>query len=326
MSAMSSSGTHKRLPAGKRFRHWLLRTRLLAALVKALAYAIAWMPLALSRALGRLAGSLACVADRKHRRIGLANLALAFPETSAAQRRALLRACYRHMGVCAVEFCRFLRVTAEDIRRRWVAPEPGAEECVRAALAEGRGVIAVSGHVGFWELSGLAYPAFGFPLLSITREAPAPRIEELIMRIRGRLGNRLVYQRHALFHLLRALRQKKVVGLHMDQYAGRQGTYVPFFGREASSVDTCARLHVMTGAPLVSTFMQRRPDGRYAWRCRRMEVPPPAAGQTEEARIRQVLELCNRELETAIRQAPEQWLWIHNRWRDHRRQGLGSRV
>lgn len=263
---------------------------------------------------------MACHLSRKHRAIAMENLKLVFPERSLRERRALLKASYRHLGICLAEFCRFTRLTAEDVRERWVVPGEGVVVMLNDALARGKGAILNGGHLGAWEMGALAVPAFGFELNSVARKVEnARRIDALIMRTRTHLGARLVYQDHALFHMYRALRRKKLVGLHVDQYAGRKGRFVPFFGRDASSVDTCARLHVMTGAPLFSSAFHRRPDGRYVWRLQPVELPPAREGQSEDERITEVLCACQRGLEDLIRLAPEQWLWFHNRWRDHRR-------
>ena len=321
---MANAEPKKPQSAWKRFRHWLPRTWLVYAAARAAMQFVAWLPLPCARALGRLGGWLAYHLDRGHRCVALANLQLAFPDRPEAERRVLLRACYAHLGVCAAEFCRYPSLRREDVRESWVTPEEGAAERLRAALASGHGAILVGGHLGAWELGALAMPALGFPLCSIAREVGAPRLDEFIMRVRTHFGTQLFYQEHGLFQVYRALRRGKLVGLHVDQYAGRQGTYVPFFGREASSVDTCARLHVMTGAPLFCGAFQRRADGRYTWRLRPVEAPPAKEGQGENERVREVLCACNRALEEAIRAAPEQWLWFHNRWRDHRRGAVNT--
>jgi KDO2-lipid IV(A) lauroyltransferase len=246
-------------------------------------------------------------------------LELVFPDRSPSERRTILKASFVHLGICLVEFCRLTRLTAADVRERWVIEEDGSFERLRKAVDSGTGAIVHGGHLGGWELSALALPAFGLPLHSVARRVESEPIDALIMRTRSHLGAKLVYQDHALFHMYRALRKGKLVGLHVDQYAGREGVYVPFFGRDASSVDTSARLHVMTGAPLFCGAMHRREDGRYVWRIRPVEVPAAKEGQAEDERIREVLCCCQRGVEELIRLAPEQWLWGHNRWRDHRR-------
>jgi Kdo2-lipid IVA lauroyltransferase/acyltransferase len=142
----------------------------------------------------------------------------------------------------------------------------------------------------------------------------APRIDQLLTSMRSRLGHTVVQKEGALRHLLRALKENNGVGVIMDQHGGQEGKWVPFFGREGSTVDTCARLHLKVGAPMLCNFMLRQSDGRYLWRCREIQVPP-SAGQSQDEQIHQILLACNREFEEAIRAAPEQWIWMHKRWR-----------
>jgi KDO2-lipid IV(A) lauroyltransferase len=302
----------------KRFRYALMRSWILYAPVGAGVWLLGHLPLGLARRVGRVGGWLAYRLDVGNRAVADENLKLVFPDKSHAEHRAILKANYVHLGVSLAEFCRFTQLTAEDVRNDWVVDEDGSFDRLRAALAGGKGAILNAGHLGAWELSALAFPAHGLMLNTVARRVEAERLDALIMRTRQHLGTTLFYQDHGLFHMYRALRKGKLVGLHVDQYAGRRGTYVPFFGREASSVDTCARLHVMTGAPIFCAAMHRREDGRYVCRIRPVEIPPAREGQSEDERIRDVLCLCHRGIEELIRLAPEQWLWFHPRWRDHR--------
>lgn len=304
----------RRRSAWKRFRSWLRDTWLTYAAVATAIRVVGALPLSLARLLGRCCGLLAYMVDLSHRAIGLGNLALAFPEKSEKERRAILRASYAHLGVCAADFCHFRSIRPEDIRGRWVVPEEGADERMQRALANGRGIIAVSAHVGFWELSGFSYPPLGYPLVSVARKLASPRLDALLNSIRGRSGNTVVHKEGALRPLLRALQENKCIGIIMDQYGGAASPWVPFFGRDASTVDTCARLHIKTGASLISGLMIRRGDGRYRWRCR--EIPlPPRGGMSDSESVKAILRECNRDFEKAIREAPEQWLWTYKRWK-----------
>ena len=302
----------------KRLRHGLLESWFLCFLVRCLLRLLNAMPISLARRIGRMSGRLAYHLDRGHRAICHENLMIAFPEKSITERWSILKASYVHLGVCAVDFCRFIRISREDIRSQWIVPEEGAEYRLQKALSENRGVIAISAHIGFWELSGIGIPIFlGLPMTSVARKLASPRIDALVTGIRSRMGNTIIYQEGALRRFYRALKKKHAVGIIMDQHAGRESPWIPFFSREASTVDTCARLHLLTGAPLLSNLMIRRADGRYTWRCRPIEVSLPN-GEDESLQIARVLTACNREFEDAIREHPEQWLWMHRRWRAKR--------
>jgi KDO2-lipid IV(A) lauroyltransferase len=186
---------------------------------------------------------------------------------------------------------------------------------MNAALKEGKGIICVSAHAGFWELTGFIFPAMGYPCVCIANRLPVPGINAAIRKIRARLGNEIVDQEGALVHILRALKEGKTVGIIMDHWGKSKAPLISFFGRDTRTVDTVARLHLKTGAPIISSMMIRQSDGRYWWRCKRILVPLGDNSPTE-ARINEILTLCNRDIEAAIRENPEQWTWMHNRWRD----------
>jgi len=305
---------HAQKSAWKRFRHWLQQTQLLYFFVASVVWLLDLLPLGLTRLIGRCGGWLAYHLDRGHRAISLENLSIAFPEKSDAERRAILKKSYVHIGLCAVDFCKFKSVRSEDLLKNWITYEDGSAERMRNLVAQDRGIVAIGAHIGFWELSGFAHPSMGYPTISIARKIPTPHINDLVTRIRSRLGNEIVFQEGALRHMLRALKDKKAVGVIADHYAGRESPWIPFFSREASTVDTCAKLHLRTRAPMVVNVMLRQPGGKYLFRCRHIEVPP-RSGESEDQRVRQILRLMNEEFEDAIRAAPEQWLWMHKRWK-----------
>jgi Kdo2-lipid IVA lauroyltransferase/acyltransferase len=298
----------------RRLRHWLQRSWPVYALFHASVVLLDVLPLRVARAIGGFCGRLAFWIDRRHHAAFLQNIAIAFPEKSESERRAILKQSYVHLGVSAADVSRFRSLSAEQVRA-WIVSEEGADARTREALALGRGTIAISGHIGHWELGGFAFPALGFPLVSVARRLEAPRVDALINSIRCRHGNTIIPQEGALRACFFALREKKCVGLVVDQHGGPHGPSVPFFGRAVSTYDIAARLHLLTGAPIVCHLMLRRPDGRYTWRCRRVELPSFSSEVPEDERIHRILAACNRELEAAIRETPEQWLWMHNRWK-----------
>ena len=304
----------------RRFRYWLRGTWLAYALLALAVCVVGALRLPLARKLGRWCGLLLYALDRGNRAVCLGNLAIAFPEKDQRERLAILKGSYAHLGQCAADFCHFNKIKPEEVRGGWVVPEEGADELLRKALAQGRGVICVAAHIGFWELSGFAYPVLGYPLVSVSRMIPAPLLEALVNEIRTRLGNTVVHKSGALRPLLRALQSNKCIGVIMDQRGSSEGPWVPFFTRLASTIDTCARLHIKTGAPLISNLMIRRGDGRYTWRCRQINVPPQD-GMSADEYVKAILRAIHCDLEEAIKETPEQWLWMYKRWKgsDERR-------
>lgn len=297
----------------KRLRYGLLDSWAFCALVRALVWLLGVLPRPLAHALGRAGGSLAYLFDRGHRELCDANLLIAFPEKSDCERRAILKACYRHLGLCAVDFCRMARQKREDLLDQLIVPDPGTLEIAPAVQAEGRGVICIAAHIGFWELLGASSKVLGFDLVSISRKIPSPRLEALVRSVRERFGNRMIEQEGALRAILRNLRENRGAGILVDLHAGRDSPWIPFFGKEASTYDSAARLHLRTGAPLVFGVTVRRPDGRYRLRIRRID--PGFLEGSDNLKVRQILVSINLELEAAIREYPEQWVWMHKRWR-----------
>src|SRR5213078_3394742 len=117
---------------------------------------VAHLPLKLARWMGASVGRLFFYLERYRRPLCLENLSTAFPEKSSEEKLAILKGCYRHLGICAAEFCRFGRLKKEDLPGTLVVPDADAFEVTRAAFAEGKGVIVIASHIGFWELCGLA--------------------------------------------------------------------------------------------------------------------------------------------------------------------------
>jgi KDO2-lipid IV(A) lauroyltransferase len=302
------------ISVGKRFRRWLQQSSLLYALFAATVWFFDVLPWRVARVLGRLGGRLAYAVDLSNVRRARANLELVFPGQTAEWRERVLVACYEHLGRSLTDVCRFRSMTQQELLNDWIVPGPDSHRVMREALAEGRGVLGLSAHAGFWELIGFAFPALGYPLVSIANRISAPRIEYHVKRIRERLGNRIVYQEGALLPLLRSLRDGQTLGIIMDHWAGPEGLLVPFFGRETRTVTSVARIHQKCGTPVVINYMLRRPDGRYDWRAHRVPMPP-AAGLSPDEHLRALTLACNKAIEEVILEAPEQWIWMHKRWR-----------
>lgn len=299
----------------KRFSRWLEHSWLLYAAFAATVWTFDHLPLGVSRALGRFGGRVAYRVDTRNVRRAMQNLAIAFPDWSEEKRRATLKACYQHLGTALTDVCHFRSATAEEILRDWVVRDPQCDRVMQEVLAENKGVLGIGAHLGFWEISGFIFPAMGYPSVCVSNKLTAARIDQMVQRIRARLGNVIVHQEGALVKLLRALKENKSVGLIMDHWGKSSSPKVPFFGKDAETIDTVARLHLKTGAPIITNLMLRQPDGRYRWRCKRMQIPS-GEGLTQEQHISAILTVCNKEIEEAIREAPEQWTWMHKRWRN----------
>ena len=261
--------------------------------------------------LGRLAGDAGYVLDRRHREIGLRNLRLAYGGAlDEAGRRRIARACWRHFGTILMDTLAFPRFTAESIGS---AVEVEGIEHVRQAFARGKGVLVFSGHFGHWELAALMQAHLGVPMHLVTRPLDNRRLERMLARLRGLSGNRIVHKRNAVREMLRALRQGGCVAIVIDQDAHEDGVFVPFFGRPASTTPTLATLALRTGAAVIPLFAVRESGDRY-----RITYEPAVPVRPTGDRAVDVARLtadCTAIVERWVRRYPEQWLWMHRRWK-----------
>ncbi len=281
------------------------------SLVRAALALVSLLPVRFAAALGQRLGALAFVVARSERNKALASLARAFPQKSEADRVELARRAFRHLGRCAFELACIRQLDA-DIERFVEWPDADRQVLERA-LKAGRGVVFVSGHVGNWELLARRVALEGFPCQTIAREASDPRTTALIERFRasGRLRSIWRGQPGAARQMLRALKSGEILGLLIDQDTKVQSVFVPFFGELAATPRAAADLALRTGAAVVLGFCLRVDGGRYRLSMR--EVPLPD-GDKESAAVALTAEL-TKGIEEAIRAAPEQWVWMHQRWK-----------
>ncbi|MGA3370513.1 MAG: lysophospholipid acyltransferase family protein [Terracidiphilus sp.] len=282
-----------------------------------------WLVLAVARTLGRLprglarlaAGTLAWSVYRLHgrlRRVGERNLELALPELSPEDRDSILRRLFRYLGWQLVEFCRMTRYTAENTRG-WMRTE-GLEHYL-AAEARGKGVLIVTGHLGAWELSSFYHSLMGHPMGMVIRRLDNRRLDEYVNRIRCLHGNRVLHKDDFARGLLTAMRLGETVGILMDtNMTPPQGVFVEFFGRQACTASGLARVALKTGAAVLPGFMLwEEAEHRYVLHFGPQLVFERTAD--EEADIVAVTQQCTSVIESWIRRYPDQWLWIHRRWK-----------
>lgn len=259
---------------------------------------------------GRRLGALWWRIDGAHRRVALENLRLAFPERPETWVRETARENFRHLGATAVEFAGVFAESPETLLSRFRFE--GRDHLDRV-LAQGKGAFLLTAHLGNWELAGLALAASGYRFSAVGRRIKNPRVDALVRRLRERFGGRLIPHRHAVRPVLRALRDGGVVGFLLDQRAlSREGIRSEFFGRPVSTNRGLATLALRTETPVVPAFCRREGTGFVAWSEPPVEPPPQG---TREDRIRAFTRTFDRVVEGAVRRCPEQWFWVHRRWR-----------
>lgn len=189
----------------------------------------------------------------------------------------------------------------------------GLESLRRVMETHGRALL-LTGHLGNWELLSAAHRLTGYSLAVVARPLDAVWLDVLARRLREKSGVELIDKRRALRPVLAALRRGRLVGILLDQNAARdEAVFVPFFGVVASTSRSIAVLSLRTNAPVVPVFVRRQAGGRH-----RVSIEPalPAPASTaREAAVQELTALCTARLEAAIRRSPEQWFWMHDRWR-----------
>jgi KDO2-lipid IV(A) lauroyltransferase len=264
---------------------------------------------ALGRAWARLGGPRSAAA-REH-------LRLAFPDWTERQRRDVLERSFANLARSFVEFATLGALSPAE--RRALADVEGLEhfEAARRASPTG-GVIALTAHLGAWEILAGIMAAYGIPIAVVHRPRDNPRLDALLGRLRAQGGVEMLPRGAAARAALRALREGKVLAMLFDQNASRrEGVFVPFFGRPACTREAPVRLAMRTGAPVVPVFIERIGESAR----HRVRALPPLALVPEDregdpsAAILENAARMTAAIEAAIRRAPDQWIWTHRRWR-----------
>jgi KDO2-lipid IV(A) lauroyltransferase len=260
----------------------------------------------LAALLGRLA---AAVAVRERRRAD-AQLAAAMPELSGAARRRIVRSMFVHLARSALEMLHLPAILADpdaapltpEVRRVW-----------DEALAEGRGVVAVTGHIGNWELVAQVLARAGYPVSTIAKPLYDPRLTRWIDAERSAFGLHVIWRGSAggARDMLRVFRQGGILALLIDQDTRVEGAFVPFFGRPTHTPTAPATLARRFGAPVIVGWGHRR-DGQHRLHFERLEYP---VTDDEAADALALTARLSARLEAAIREVPEQWVWLHARWK-----------
>ena len=272
---------------------------------------VSMLPMPAVRSLGAALGRLAYRVDRSHRRIARRNLAAAFPARSETEQRELARAMFAHFGSLLLELLKFSTYTPEQML---AAVDVEGEDRVREAYQRQRGVLFFTGHFGYWEIHALAEPLYARPISVLARPLDNPRLHAMLERIRTRTGNSVIYRDGAVRKVLRELAANHGVALLIDQHLHTpDAIYVDFFGRSAATTSALAALALRTGAPVIPVFALPLPHGRYRL-VYEHPVDPPRT-DTPDA-VRAFTQRCTDVREMYVRRYPEQWLWMHRRWRD----------
>jgi len=265
--------------------------------------------------LANSAGWIAFHVAPRERRIALTNLDIAFGSaTSAEEKRRIARSAFQNfarsfLGLFWAQ--RLNRATLDAV----VEVDADSLRMVEAARARGKGIIFVPFHFGEWETLGIATALLGFPMTIVMEQLRNPHLTRIFERLRGRGGNQLILQRHAIPKLLKALQRGECIALLIDLNAvpRRGGLWLDFFGKPVFGFSAAAALARHTGAPIIGGVAYPLPDGRirivYG-----PEIPCANTGN-DETDLCTTSQRCLGYCEVLIRQNPEHWLWFYRRWK-----------
>lgn len=240
-----------------------------------------------------------------------ANLLLAFPDWTEAERQSVVRGMLRQLGWMAVEFAHFPRYTRQNIEQIIVLD---GHENFLEGQRRGKGVLYLTGHIGAWELSSFAHALYGFPLRYLARPIANRRIDALVNGYRRLSGNQPIFKNESARVTLKVLKDAGTIGILADQNTmPSEAVFVDFFGQAASTTTGIARLALHTGAAVVPGYaVWDRRLGKY-----RLRFEPPVELLRTGDPERDILENTqkfSKVLEEIIRKYPDQWVWVHGRW------------
>ena len=284
-------------------------------------FALAWLLLKFVGLLPRpLARGMALVTVRvllallpRLRKIALFNLRLAFPEWTDTKRNETLHHMARNLAWQAVEFARFPRYTRENVSQ--VIEIEGHENFLQAQQ-RGKGTLILTGHMGAWELSSFAHALYGYPMHYMARPLDNAQLDRFVNRYRCLSGNQPIYKNESARAVLKALHEGGVVGILADQNTlPEEGVFVEFFGKSACTTTGIARLALHTGAAVVPGYAYwDEATSKYKLRFE------PAVAITDtgdsERDIFENTQSFAKITEDIIRRFPEQWVWVHARWKE----------
>ena len=270
------------------------------------------LPHRAARPLGRRLGDLARAAAPRYRRLVDENLGRAFPSWDGTRRRRVGRDCFRHFGAMVFDIASFGRFDTVALCERLTLE---GWENVQAAEERSGGTLYLTAHLGNWEIAPHPIGLYRGTLHVVARPFNNPLLWGPMVRERERFGHRVIEKHGAARAVFRVLRDGGRVGMVMDQRVrpGQGGIPIPFFGRPALTTPLPAKVALRTGSPAVPVFAYPEPGGRY-----RVRIDPPILVEGSARSEPDVVELTRRYLavfEREIRARPEQWLWMHDRWR-----------
>jgi len=286
------------------------------AMTRTILVIFASIPLVVRRGIFKAAFLLFYHFSSRHRLITLHNLKCAYPDKDMKGLGKIARGAFRNLGIVAAEFFEIPSLTKENIHN--LIEFNGFENYTRA-MSQNRGVLFFTAHLGNWELMAASSAMLGHPITVIYRPLDNPVLENLVTYVRACKGNKPLPKERATKQIFRRIKKNEVVGTLLDQnMAWQEGVFVDFFGKPACTTDGLASLALYTGAPVIPAFMVRMENGKYRFIIGE-EVTIINTGNPERDILTNTQNF-TIIIEDFIRGYPDQWLWLHQRWKTKRHQ------
>ncbi len=279
---------------------------------EALVRGLGGLPRSWARAVGAGLGAVAYGLTSRLRHTAERNLTIAYPQSSAAWRRQVIRSLYRSLGLQLAEFCQMRRYTRGNTKG--FLRYQGLEHYL-AARSAGKGVLVVTGHLGMWELSSFYHSLMGYPMSMVIRRLDNPLVDRMVNRLRCLHGNTVLHKDDFARGLLGAMRRGETVGILMDtNMTPPQGVFVDYFGTLACTASGLARVAMRTQAAVLPGFLTwREEEQKYVLEFGE-RLPLIVTGDEEQDIVSNTQQFTTA-IESWVRRYPEQWLWVHRRWK-----------
>ena len=277
--------------------------------LKVVMFVIYLFPAAFARKAGQALAVFAYYFIPVRKKHTIEMLTLSFPEKSPAEIRRIAKNTYKNFLKTVIDIMFFPKMSDEQIKKLMTYDDGGLFE---KTYKNGKGAILLSAHYGNWELTALSFSK-RYPMSVIVAKQSNPLVDKIINDIRTNHGFNAINRDSMAFKgVLKALKRNEFVAILSDQDAGKQGIFIPFFGRPASMAKGPALFAIRAGCPVLTAFGVSHPDG--TMKVKIDEIPLPETGN-EEKDIEIITTEYAKKLEQAVREHPEQWFWFHRKWK-----------
>jgi KDO2-lipid IV(A) lauroyltransferase len=270
-------------------------------------------PVGANLRVARMLGSFMYAVDRKHRDRAMGNLRRSFPDMSERQRRFLARRSMQQLFMLFIEVMFTTRLVHIDTWADYCELE-NFREVLALLLQRNQGLLMLTGHFGNWEILGYVLATLGFHTTSIARPLDNPYVNDWLLGIREKKGQKIIAKKGATEEVTEVLARGGAVGFIADQNAGSKGIFVDFFGRKASTYKSIGLLAMEYQVPIVIGYA-RRLDDQFKFRVGAQDIIYPADWQDQDDPLRYITQRYTKAIEDFVQKDPGQYLWIHRRWK-----------